>query len=205
MNPAPPVTKTRIASSMLLVPRRRQAATRPRAPCSCALACGWPHDSTSASASTSSIVATGMISSSSRTCGGSRSRSRTLSLGMSTVVMPGAVRREQLLLQPADGQHAPAQRDLTGHRQIAPHRTAGEHRGERGRHGDAGARPVLGNRGRRHVDVQVVVLGEVLGDAELLRARAYVGERRGRRLAHDVAQLARHEDRRPCRASRSPR
>jgi hypothetical protein len=29
------------------------------------------------------------------------------------------VRREQLLLEPADRQHAPAQRDLAGHRDVA--------------------------------------------------------------------------------------
>jgi hypothetical protein len=40
---------------------------------------------------------------------------------MSTVPNAAAVRREQLLLQPADLQHPAPERDLTGHRHVAAH------------------------------------------------------------------------------------
>ena len=50
--------------------------------------------------------------------------------------------------------------------------------------------PVLGHGARGDVDVQVALLEEVLGDAELLGVGAHVGERRLRRLLHHVAELA---------------
>jgi hypothetical protein len=70
----------------------------------------------------------------------------------------GPVRREQLLLHPADRQDPPGQRDLAGHRHIGAHQPPGEQGRQRGGHGDPGARPVLGHRTRRHVHVHAPVL-----------------------------------------------
>ncbi len=52
----------------------------------------------------------------------------------------GAVRRQQLLFQAADGQHLAAQRDFAGHGDVAPHRNVAERAGDRRGHGDAGGR-----------------------------------------------------------------
>ena len=88
--------------------------------------------------------ATGMIFSPFFTLSGISARSFSFSFGMNTVLMPAAQRRQQLLLQPADRQHPPAQRDLAGHGHVAAHRDAGQHRDDGGRHRDAGRRTVLG-------------------------------------------------------------
>ena len=55
---------------------------------------------------------------------------------------------------------------------------------------DAGRRPVLGHRASRDVDVDVVFREPFRVDSEPLRVAAHPGQRRLRRLLHDVAQLA---------------
>src|SRR4051794_24769481 len=103
-----------------------------------------------------------------------------------------ALRRQRLLLQAADRQHLAGEGDLTGHRDVLADGAPGDQRGQRGGHRDAGARPVLGRRARRHVDVQVVV-GEpraVQAWRHLVGVRLDPGQRRLRRLLHDVAELA---------------
>ena len=115
--------------------------------------------------------------------------------------MPGAVRRQHLLLDAADRQHVAAQRDLAGHRDVAAHPPSGEQRHQR--HGDGHARrgPVLRYGALRHVQVDVRLL-EVGGDAQLLDVGAHPRQGRARRLLHDVAELA-GEDQAPlARASR---
>ena len=79
---------------------------------------------------------------------------------------PGPQRRQQLLLQAADRQHPAAQRDLAGHRDVAAHRNAGQDRHDRGRHRDAGRRPVLRRGTLRHVHVDVALLEQRRLDAE---------------------------------------
>ena len=49
------------------------------------------------------------------------------------------------------------------------HRPVGQQRDQRGHHGHARRRPVLGNGARRHVDVDVVLGEELFVDAKLLR------------------------------------
>ena len=49
-------------------------------------------------------------------------RSLTFSSGMTTVLMPARKRRQQLLLEAADRQHAAAQRDLARHGHVLPAR-----------------------------------------------------------------------------------
>ena len=56
--------------------------------------------------------------------------------------------------------------------------------------GDAGGRAVLRNRPCRNVDVDVVRLEVIGGNALLVGMRARVRERRLRRLLHHVAELA---------------
>ena len=68
---------------------------------------------------------------------------------------PRAVGAEHLLLQPADRQHAAAQRDLAGHRDVAAHRAIRHRRHQRRRDRDARGRSVLRDRARRHVDVRL--------------------------------------------------
>ena len=119
MNPAPPVTRTRttrlprlptaacaddfigaVLGLRRLGPHSHQSARQAPRPCS------RPARSRSPCAPPRAAV----------------SRSRSFSFGMSTVLMPGAVRREHLLLDAADRQHVAAQRDLAGHRDVAAHR-----------------------------------------------------------------------------------
>src|SRR2546428_11955090 len=50
---------------------------------------------------------------------------------------PGAVRRQQLLLDAADRQYGALQGDLAGHAHGAPHRTSGHEAHQRGHHGHA--------------------------------------------------------------------
>ena len=80
------------------------------------------------------------------------------------------MRRHRLFLEPADGQHAAAQRNLAGHGHVAAHRRAGERahdgRGQR----DAGGRTVLGRRPGRKVHVHVPRAREIRRDAEDLGA-----------------------------------
>ena len=66
----------------------------------------------------------------------------------------------------------------------------GDRREQRRRHRDAGRRAVLRDRALRDVDVDVELRVEVGIEAEQLRARADVAERRAGRLLHHVAELA---------------
>ena len=52
---------------------------------------------------------------------------------------------EDLLLDPADGQHPPGERDLAGHRDVVACRPLRQRRDEGGGHRDAGRRAVLGD------------------------------------------------------------
>ena len=103
----------------------------------------------------------------------------------------GAVRREHLLLDPADGQHATLERHLARHREVGPHGLVGEERHERGDERHACARAVLRRRALGHVDVDVGA-AERLGLDPVLRG---VGldprEREVDALAHHVAEAAR--------------
>ncbi len=111
------------------------------------------------------------------------------------------MRGQQLLLQAADRQHLAAQRDLAGHGHIGTHRDAGQHRHQRGRHGNARGRAILGRRSFGHVDVDVALLEHLILDAQASRSRTHHRARRLDRLLHHVAQrtragdvaLARHE------------
>ncbi len=67
-----------------------------------------------------------------------------------------AQRRQQLLLQPADRQHAAAQRHLAGHRDIAAHRHAGQCRDDRGGDADTRRRTILGHCAFGQVDVDIL-------------------------------------------------
>ena len=79
----------------------------------------------------------------SRTDSGTSSRSGPLRFGQHDRGEAGPLRREHLLLEPADRQHPTLQRDLAGHPDVGPHRASGEPRHERRGHRDAGRRSVL--------------------------------------------------------------
>src|SRR6185295_2832503 len=76
------------------------------------------------------------------------------------------MRRDRLLLDAADRQHQAAQADLAGHRQVVGHRAIRKQRHQRRVHGHAGARTVLRNRARGHVDVDVALVEHARVDAE---------------------------------------
>ena len=103
---------------------------------------------------------------------------------------PGAVRREELRLDPADGEDPSAESALASHRRVGANPPAGEERDERGedRHTRRGA--VLRDCSRGDVDVNVLVLHALGSDAELVRVAPGVRERGPRRLLHHVTQLA---------------
>src|SRR5438034_7272034 len=103
---------------------------------------------------------------------------------------PGAVRRKQFLLHPADRQDEATKGDLARHRDVLANLAARERRDDRGRHGHARRGAVLGDRARRHVDVHGVVLEEALRDPELSVVRADIAERRNRGLFHHLLDLA---------------
>jgi hypothetical protein len=73
---------------------------------------------------------------------------------------PGPVRTEHLLLDAADRQHASAQRDLAGHRNVIARRASGEDRSHRRQYRHAGRRPFLRLRSCRDMDMDVVLVEE---------------------------------------------
>ena len=146
---------------------------------------GW-----SASASTSSIVETRWTV---RSC---RSSGVEILVDVLVVLLrqnhladADAPRRQHLLLDAADRQHAARQRDLAGHRDVAANRPPGQLRRHRRRHRHARRRTVLRDRAGRHVHVHLGVLEEVGVDAVLAALRPEPRERRPRRLLHHLAEL----------------
>ena len=117
----------------------------------------------SAASKTSEISPTQTNSMPSRRFSGKSSRSGSLRRGASTRLTPGALGGERLLLQAADREHQPGQRELAGHRRVVAHAALGDQRHQRRRHRDPGARAVLGDRAGRHVQVDVVVLKKSSG------------------------------------------
>src|SRR3972149_12314635 len=65
-------------------------------------------------------------------------------LGDDNVLDAGAMSRQDLVLDGADGQDFPPQGDLAGHGDVASDGTAGQGGDEGGGHGDAGRRAGLG-------------------------------------------------------------
>ena len=98
----------------------------------------------------------------------------TVALRQDHVGEPGRVRGQHLLLQPADRQHPALQRHLAGHADVVLHRPAAEQRRQRGRHRDAGAGAVLGDRSRGHVHVELMLVERLGRDAELVTVTAHV-------------------------------
>src|SRR5579862_5057323 len=100
------------------------------------------------------------------------------------------MRGQDLLAQPADWQHAPTQRDLSCHADLARDRPAGKRRNHRQAHGDTGRGTVLGNGAGGNVDVDVGVLPEWRVDSQGSRAGADIAVGSLSRFAHDLAELA---------------
>src|SRR5690242_5167203 len=100
------------------------------------------------------------------------------------------MRREELLLQAADHQHLAARGDLPGHGEVRPDRDSRQYGHHCGAYADSRAGTVLRSRAFREVHVYVVLLIEILRNAELRRAVAHDRERRLDRLLHDLAELA---------------
>ena len=103
-----------------------------------------------------------------------------------------APRGERLLLDAADRQHQPAQRDLARHRHVSRTAFAGRRRQDGRGHRDARRRPVLGDGARRHVHVEVVLARNSSGEMPSTSA-----------CDADVASAARADSCITCRADRS--
>jgi len=99
------------------------------------------------------------------------------------------MRAQHLLLDPADWQHPPAQRDLSRHRDVIACRPPSEDRSHRRQHGHARRRTFFWLRARRHVHVNVVLVEERGIDPDVASARLQVRERRSRRLLHHITEL----------------
>src|SRR5205823_3350990 len=99
-----------------------------------------------------------------------------VAFGQDHVGQPGCVRRQHLLLEPADRQHAALEGDLAGHPHRVLDRAAGQQGCQRGRHRDAGTRAVLGDRPGGYVDVELALVEGLLVDAEIFGVAADVGE-----------------------------
>ena len=84
---------------------------------------------------------------------------------MITLAIPVAVRGHGFFLEPADREHAPAQRDLARHGGVAANRPPGERADHRRGDRDARRRAVLRRRAGRDVHVQVAAAMEVTIDA----------------------------------------
>ena len=126
------------------------------------------------------------------TSAGTSSRSRWFFAGRSTSRMPGAVRGEDLLLDAAHRQHAAAQRDLAGHRDVGRARSARAGATPPRR---TSSRPRVGRvaRARRRAGTcrcRSIARSHSGSRLEPLGARAHEGDRRRRRLLHDVAHVA---------------
>src|SRR5688572_1139120 len=110
--------------------------------------------------------------------------------GQHDAPQPRAVRRQDLLLDAADGEDQTRERDLARHRRVVAHAAAGHQGGEAGRDGDARRRAVLRDGARRDVDVDAVVLEQLRVEPELGGVRPEVRARRARRLLHHLAELS---------------
>ena len=125
-------------------------------------------------------------------CLGMSSMSWRLSLGAITLSMPAAWAARAFSFRPPIGSTCPVSVSspviAVSSRTCAP----GQQRRQGRRHRDARRGAVLGNRPRRHMDMEVVALEEVRLQAglELGRVGADEGQRRLRGLAHHVAELA---------------
>src|SRR4029453_5601892 len=90
----------------------------------------------------------------------------------------GAIGRERLLLDPADVEDLATQRHFARHGDVAPDRAATQHTRDGERDRDARAWPVLRDRARREVNVQVAVAKLTFGGLAERRARAHETARR---------------------------
>src|SRR6202140_220096 len=106
----------------------------------------------------------------------------------------GPMRGQQLLFEPADGQHFAPQRDLACHRHLAADTPAGERRHNGGRHRDARRRTILWDGAGRHMDVEEMILEEAGLQPKLERVRPRVADGSTRRLLHDLADLPRQRE-----------
>src|SRR5438105_4448553 len=84
---------------------------------------------------------------------------------------------------------SPAEGDLTGDGDVAAHGAATHRRDERDGDGETGARAVLGNRPGRHVHVGFHRAVQAAEHAPARGTPGGHGDRRARRLFHDVAEV----------------
>ena len=146
----------------------------PRAP---ARSCATPHAAasgagSSASSSTSSSVITGWNVIARARRSGTSSRSARFRSGRITSVSPAACAASTFCFSPPIGSTRPCSVTSPVIPTVCRTGPAREERGERGRHRDPGARPVLRDRARRHVDVERRRSNASLVDAELVGPRA---------------------------------
>ena len=133
------------------------------------------------------------------TMSGISARSRIFSSGISAVLMPPRSAASSFSLRPPDRQHPAPQGNFARHGDVVAHRNTGHHRHDRRGHADTRRWPVLGGRPFRHVHVHVAGVEDRRLDAEIDRARAHIGHRRGDRFLHHLLDRARNRHSAPAR------
>src|ERR1700730_16703586 len=106
----------------------------------------------------------------------------------------GPMRGQQLLFEPADGQHLAPERDLARHRNFAADRPAGKRGNDGRRHRDSRRGTILRDRTGRHMDMKKMILEEAGLQAELERVRPRIADGSTRGLLHDFADLPRQRE-----------
>ena len=102
-----------------------------------------------------------------------------------------SMRRDAFLTNATNWQYATAERDLTGHRNVATHGYASERARECGRQGNAGRRTILGRRSCWEMHVNIACAIKVCRQSKRVRARADIAQCGRRRFFDDVTQRTR--------------
>src|SRR3984885_4574382 len=105
---------------------------------------------------------------------------------------PGTFGSQNLLFDASNRKHVTAERYLASHRRKGTDVMPREQRYQRGRHGHARRRTVLGNRARRHVHVNVVIGEEILCDSKIRSIRSHPGQCSLHGFLHHLADLTGH-------------
>src|SRR5215469_5230402 len=101
--------------------------------------------------------------------------------------------REHLLPQSADGQYAPVQCNLPGHSEITAYPAFGQRGNNACGDGDARRWAIFGQRILGKVNMQIGGIQEARVDLQFIRSRTDIGKCGYYRFAHDLAELAGHQ------------
>lgn len=126
-------------------------------------------------------------------------------LGDNDIVNTDTVCGKRLLLEAADGKHLPAQRDLACHGDVAADGLTRECGKDRRSHRDACRRSVLGRCALGDMDMDILVLKRIIGNAVFFCVRTDIADGGARGFLHHVAQFSCQQNVALALASRRPR